>query len=69
MCGVYLIRYTRAAISAIHSSTKIDDTISYLSMHDNKYIRYFQGHMNKFVKLCVSDDILLSGFLDEALRL
>ena len=25
----------------------LSDTIRYLSLHDNKYIRYFQGHTKK----------------------
>ncbi|XP_042873023.1 WD repeat-containing protein 82-like [Penaeus japonicus] len=45
--GVDLIHFTHAKNSAIYSSTKIDDTIRYLSLHDNKYIRYFPGHTKK----------------------
>lgn len=69
--GVDLIRYTHAANTAIHSSTKVDDTIRYLSLHDNKYIRYFQGHSKKVVTLCMSpvDDTFLSGSLDKTIRL
>lgn len=69
--GVDLIHYTHAANTAIHSSTKVDDTIRYLSLHDNKYIRYFPGHTKKVVTLCTSpvDDTFLSGSLDKSLRL
>jgi len=69
--GVDLIHYTHASNTAIHSSTKIDDTIRYLSLHDNKYIRYFQGHEKKVVTLCMSpiDDKFLSGSLDQTIRL
>uniref|UniRef100_A0A131XGF5 Putative histone H3 lys4 methyltransferase complex and rna cleavage factor ii complex n=1 Tax=Hyalomma excavatum TaxID=257692 RepID=A0A131XGF5_9ACAR len=69
--GVDLIHYTHAANTAIHSSTKVDDTIRYLSLHDNKYIRYFPGHTKKVVTLCTSpvDDLFLSGSLDKSLRL
>ena len=35
--GVDLIHFTHAKNTAIHSSTKVDDTIRYLSLHDNKY--------------------------------
>merc|ERR1711862_723303 len=38
--GVDLIHFTHAPNTAVHSSTKVDDTIRYLSLHDNKYIRY-----------------------------
>ncbi|KAL0588163.1 WD repeat-containing protein 82 [Plecturocebus cupreus] len=45
--GVDLIRYTHAANTVVYSSNKIDDTIRYLSLHDNKYIRYFPGHSKR----------------------
>ncbi|XP_074599111.1 WD repeat domain 82 [Brevipalpus obovatus] len=69
--GVDLVHYTHAANTAIHSSNKIDDTIRYLSLPDNKYIRYFPGHTKKVVTLCMSpvDDTFLSGSLDKTIRL
>jgi len=69
--GVDLIHFTHAKNTAIHASTKIDDTIRYLSLHDNKYLRYFPGHMKKVTTLCMSptDDSFLSGSLDKTLRL
>lgn len=69
--GVDLIHFTHAKNTAIHSSTKVDDTIRYLSLHDNKYIRYFPGHTKKVVSLCLSpvEDTFLSGSLDKTLRL
>lgn len=69
--GVDLIHYTHASNTAIHSSTKVDDTIRYLSLHDNKYIRYYPGHEKKVVTLCMSpvDDKFLSGSLDQTIRL
>lgn len=69
--GVDLIHYTHAANTAIHASNKVDDTIRYLSLHDNKYIRYFPGHTKKVVTLCMSpvDDTFLSGSLDKTIRL
>nr|CAG4649367.1 EOG090X073E [Scapholeberis mucronata]SVE93648.1 EOG090X073E [Scapholeberis mucronata] len=69
--GVDLVHFTHAKNTAIHASTKIDDTIRYLSLHDNKYIRYFPGHTKKVVALSMSpvDDMFLSGSLDKTLRL
>jgi len=69
--GVDLIRFTHATNTVIHSSTKIDDTIRFLSLHDNKYIRYFPGHVRKVITLSMSpvDDIFLSGSLDNTIRL
>lgn len=62
--GVDLIHFSHTTDNVIHSSTKIDgksllgfslqrkrdllDTIRFLSLHDNKYIRYFPGHVKKW---------------------
>nr|ACM09355.1 WD repeat-containing protein 82 [Salmo salar] len=69
--GVDLIRYTRAANTVVYSSNKIDDTIRYLSLHDNKYIRYFPGHNKRVTSLSMSpvDDTFISGSLDKTIRL
>ncbi|CAK9294665.1 unnamed protein product [Gordionus sp. m RMFG-2023] len=69
--GVDLITCTHHPNAALHGSTKIDDTIRYLSLHDNKYIRYFTGHTKKVVCLSMSpiDDTFLSGSLDKTIRL
>lgn len=69
--GVDLIRFTHAKHTAIHASTKIDDTVRYLSLHDNKYLRYFPGHTKKVNSLCLSpiDDTFISGSYDKTIRL
>lgn len=69
--GVDLIHFTHSSNTVIHSSTKVDDNIRYLSLHDNKYLRYFSGHTKKVISLCISpsDDTFLSGSLDKTLRL
>lgn len=69
--GVALIQYTHASNTVIHTSTKVDDTIRYLSLHDNKYLRYFQGHTKRVVTLSMSplDDSFISGSQDKTLRL
>lgn len=69
--GCDLIQCTHANNAAVHSSNKVDDTIRYLSLHDNKYIRYFVGHTKKVTCLCMSpiDDTFLSGSMDKTLRL
>jgi COMPASS component SWD2 len=42
------------------------DSIRYLSLHDNQFIRYFKGHRDRVVSLCVSpiDDSFISASLD-----
>ncbi|XP_046880647.1 WD repeat-containing protein 82-like isoform X1 [Hypomesus transpacificus] len=70
--GVDLICYTnRDADTVVYSSNKLDDTIRYLSLTDNKYIRYFPGHTARVVALSVSpvDDKFISGSLDNTIRL
>lgn len=69
--GVANIQYTHATNTVIHTSTKIDDTIRYLSLHDNKYLRYFTGHTKRVMALHMSpmDDTFVSGSLDRTLRL
>ncbi|TNN84000.1 WD repeat-containing protein 82 [Liparis tanakae] len=69
--GVDLIRYTHAANTVVYSSNKIDDTIRYLSLHDNKYIRYFPGHNKRVTSLSMSpvDDTFISGSSDKTIRL
>lgn len=69
--GVDLIHFTHSQNTAIHSSTKVDDAIRYLSLHDNKYLRYFPGHTKKVISLCISpvEDSFLSGSIDKTLRL
>nr|XP_060162583.1 WD repeat-containing protein 82-like [Globicephala melas] len=69
--GVDLIRYSHAANTVVYSPNKTDDTISYLSLHDNKYIRYFPGHSKRVVALSMSpvDDTFISGSLHKTIRL
>ena len=69
--GVDLIHFTHGNTTAIHSSTKVDHTIRYLSLHDNKYLRYFPGHTKKVISLNISpiEDTFLSGSMDKTLRL
>lgn len=69
--GVDLVRFTRDANAIIHSSTKVDDAVRHLSIQDNKYIRYFQGHTKKVTSLCMSptDNTFLSGSLDNTIRI
>ena len=43
----------------------------YMSVKENKYIRYFGGHDKKVVTLAMSptDDTFLSGSMDKSIRL
>jgi COMPASS component SWD2 len=69
--GVNLARFTHHSMNCVYASTKEDDTIRYLSLHDNHYIRYFRGHKDRVVGLEVSpvEDVVLSSSLDHSVRL
>ncbi|KAF5097730.1 hypothetical protein DV451_003689 [Geotrichum candidum] len=69
--GASLVRFTHHATNCIYASTKEDDTIRYLSLHDNKYIRYFKGHKATVDALEVSplNDVFLSASSDNSIRL
>eukprot|EP00088_Acartia_fossae_P067697 TRINITY_DN8477_c0_g5_i1.p1 TRINITY_DN8477_c0_g5~~TRINITY_DN8477_c0_g5_i1.p1 ORF type:complete len:319 (-),score=63.75 TRINITY_DN8477_c0_g5_i1:368-1324(-) len=69
--GVDLVQFCSHKGQAVHASTKENDIIRYISLAENKYIRYFAGHNKKVVTLCMnpSDDTFLSGSLDKTIRL
>ncbi|KAF2104770.1 WD repeat-containing protein 82 [Rhizodiscina lignyota] len=69
--GVHLARFTHHAQSILYASTKVDDTIRYLSTHDNSYIRYYRGHVAPVtsIALCPSNDTFLSCSLDHTVRI
>lgn len=69
--GVDLIHFTQNKTNVVHASTKENDIIRYLNVHENKYISYFRGHTKRVVTLCMNptDDSFLSGSLDKSIRL
>lgn len=69
--GATLARFTHHSMNCVYASTKEDDTIRYLSLHDNHYIRYFRGHKDRVCSLEVSplDDLVLSAAMDHSVRL
>ncbi|XP_056885728.1 WD repeat-containing protein 82-like [Takifugu flavidus] len=69
--GVDLIRYPHGDLeTVVYSSNKLDDTIRYLSLTDNKYIRYFPGHTASVTALSMSpvDATFLSSSFDMTVR-
>jgi len=48
-----------------------DETLRYLSLHDNRYLRYFKGHRAGVVAVCMSpkSDAFLSASKDNTVRL
>jgi len=69
--GVHLARFSHHAQSVVYASTKVDDTIRFLSTHDNSYIRYFRGHTDTVtaIALCPASDSFLSCARDNTVRL
>jgi len=69
--GVDLVQFCNNKGQAVHASTKENDVIRYISLAENKYIRYFNGHSKKVVTICMnpSDETFLSGSLDKTIRL
>ncbi|KRX14440.1 WD repeat-containing protein 82 [Trichinella nelsoni] len=69
--GCELIRFLRSSDYVLHGSTKIDSSVRYLSIVENKYIRYFSGHTDRVV--CVAthpnEELFLSGSRDKTIRL
>ncbi|KRY15331.1 WD repeat-containing protein 82 [Trichinella patagoniensis] len=69
--GCELIRFLRSSDYVLHGSTKIDSSVRYLSIVENKYIRYFSGHTDRVV--CVAthpnEEFFLSGSRDKTIRL
>lgn len=69
--GAALARFTHHSTSIIYASTKVDDGIRYLSMHDNSFIRYFRGHTGRVTSLSMSpsSDQFLSAGLDNTVKI
>ncbi|KNA21543.1 hypothetical protein SOVF_042030 [Spinacia oleracea] len=62
--------------SAVVCSSKYNldstgESLRYLSMYDNRCLRYFKGHKERIVSLCMSpiNDSFMSGSLDHSVRI
>ncbi|KAK2662298.1 hypothetical protein Ddye_000872 [Dipteronia dyeriana] len=70
--GVDLVRFTSHPTTVIYSSKNgWDESLRLLSLHDNKYLRYFKGHHDRVVSLslCYGKDCFISGSLDRTVLL
>ncbi|KAE9552877.1 hypothetical protein FO519_003904 [Halicephalobus sp. NKZ332] len=69
--GVGLCRFDQDEGAILHASTKVDNTIRYLSLSDNKYVRYFLGHTKDVISLRVSptSNIFASSSKDKTARI
>ncbi|KAI4327725.1 hypothetical protein L6164_020151 [Bauhinia variegata] len=70
--GVDLVCFTSHPTTVIYSSKNgWDESLRHLSLHDNKYLRYFKGHHDRVVSLslCSRNDCFISGSLDRSVLL
>eukprot|EP00850_Spirogloea_muscicola_P000722 SM000003S10967 [mRNA] locus=s3:14867:17145:+ [translate_table: standard] len=79
--GAHTPRRARVALQYLNISSakegcrelklRAAESLRYLSLHDNRYLRYFKGHRDKVVSLCMSpkNDTFMSGSLDHTVRL
>ncbi|KAL9327379.1 hypothetical protein ACSQ67_008024 [Phaseolus vulgaris] len=70
--GVDLVCFTSHPTTVIYSSKNgWDESLRLLSLHDNKYLRYFKGHHDRVVSLslCSRKDCFISGSLDRTVLL
>jgi COMPASS component SWD2 len=69
--GVGKLKYTHHDMCVIVSSSKRNNDIRYLSLYDNKYLRYFCGHTAKVTSISMSPDrdMFLSAAMDRTVCL
>jgi len=70
--GVESARFTHDPYSIIAASlSDYDHGIRYLSLHDNRYLRFFKGHTDRVVALEMSpkEDTFASASADDTVRL
>ncbi|OMO57055.1 hypothetical protein CCACVL1_26037 [Corchorus capsularis] len=70
--GVDLVCFTSHPTTVIYSSKNgWDESLRLLSLHDNKYLRYFKGHHDRVVSLslCSRNECFISGSLDRTVLL
>ncbi|XP_052197747.1 protein ANTHESIS POMOTING FACTOR 1 isoform X2 [Diospyros lotus] len=70
--GVDLVSFTSHPTTIIYSSKNgWDESLRLLSLHDNKYLRYFKGHHDRVVSLslCSQKEYFISGSLDRTVLL
>ncbi|PLB44391.1 WD repeat protein [Aspergillus steynii IBT 23096] len=67
--GAHLARFTHHARQVLHASTKVDDSLRLLDLHNEGYVRYFSGHTDKVTSLAVSpgSDSFISCSKDDSI--
>lgn len=67
---IHFLHHSHLCVTASKNESDWDHTLRYLSLYDNRYLRYFRGHRNAVVSIAVHpmEDFFLSGSLDETVR-
>ncbi|KAJ9205606.1 hypothetical protein DTO271D3_2483 [Paecilomyces variotii] len=69
--GVHLARFTHHSRQVLHASTKVDESLRLLDLHNESYIRYFTGHSDKVTCLALSpgSDAFISCSKDDTVTM
>lgn len=69
--GAHLARFTHHSRQILHASTKVDDSLRLLDLHNESYVRYFSGHTDKVTCLALSpgSDSFISCSNDDTVTL
>ncbi|XP_062196496.1 protein ANTHESIS POMOTING FACTOR 1-like isoform X1 [Phragmites australis] len=70
--GVELVCFTDNPALVLYSSKNgWDESLRLLSLNDNRFVRYFKGHLDRVVSisLCSEKEVFLSGSLDRTVLL
>ncbi|KAF9589603.1 hypothetical protein IFM89_025963 [Coptis chinensis] len=57
--------------SSVYNLDSTGESLRYLSMYDNRCLRYFKGHKDRVISLCMSpiNDSFMSGSIDHSIRI
>ena len=52
--GIHLARFTHHSRQVLYASTKVDDSLRLLELHNEGYVRYFTGHTKQVTCIALS---------------
>lgn len=69
--GCALITYTHAENNVLYTSTKVDNKVMQLSLHDKKYLRYYVAHKAKItsIRMHPIHDSFMTCSKDQTIRM
>ncbi|KAJ3691816.1 hypothetical protein LUZ61_000093 [Rhynchospora tenuis] len=68
---VCFTHHPSSVLCSSRNKLESDESLWYLSMYDNRCLRYFKGHKERIISLCMSpvNDSFMSGSLDHTVRI